>query len=322
MKKLSVVILNYNSLDMIKDCLESFEKYQPRIDYEIIIANNDDNTQDFERFAKNYPEIKFIQNTGNWGFSSGCNLGVSIAEGEYLLFLNPDTELNKTPAIDKMVELLEVDQSVGICGCKIIDSNGGENILSWNNPWFFIKWIKAIHDLIYKDEVSKMLSNRDNIWYPNIISGAILAIKTDDFKKLGGWGDDKYWMYSEDRDLCNMMSKTLNKRLAQLRDCNIYHIWGGTSDKGSSLMLNMEMTISRHNYIYHNKDGIQRATLLTLYIIKNLTTPIIKLVLNILLLNRKNIEKYKYITIETIRYYLKSIKRKTWKSDKLEYEKR
>ena len=88
---------------------------------------------------------------------------------------------------DKMVELLEVDQSVGICGCKIIDSNGGENILSWNNPWFFIKWIKAIHDLIYKDEVSKILSNRDNIWYPNIISGAILAIKTDDFKRLPGF---------------------------------------------------------------------------------------------------------------------------------------
>jgi len=321
MKKLSVVILNYNSLGMIKDCLESFEKYPPRINYEIIIANNDDNAQDFESFSKNYPEIKFIQNTGNWGFSSGCNLGASIAKGEYLLFLNPDTELNKTHAIDKMIELLEADQSIGICGCKIIDSNGKENILNWNNPWFFIKWIKAIHDFIYKDKAIRELSN-NSIWYPDIISGATLAIKTDDFKKLDGWGDDKYWMYSEDRDLCMRMSKILNKRLAQLRDCNIYHIWGGASEESSSLMLGMEMIISRHNYIYHNKDGMQRVVLLTLYIIKNTTMPIIKLILNIFLFKRKNIDKYKYIVIEVIRYYLKSIKRKTWKSDKLEYEKR
>lgn len=322
MKKLSVVILNYNSLDMIKDCLKSFEKYRPCIDYEIIIANNDDNIQDFDTFAENYPEIKFIQNTGNWGFSSGCNLGASIAEGEYLLFLNPDTELNKTRAIDKIVTLLEVDQSIGICGCKIIDSNGDENFLSWNNPWFFIKWIKALHDLIYKGEMLKRFPTSNNIWHPDIISGAALAIGKDDFNKLGGWGDDKYWMYSEDRDLCSKMSKTLNKKLAQLRDCSIYHVWGGTSDKNSSLMLNMEMTISRHNYIYHHSHGIQRAILLTLYIIKNLTTPIAKLVLNILLFKQKNIAKYKYITAETIRYYLKSIKRKTWKSDKLEHEKR
>ena len=322
MKKLSIVILNYNSLGMIKDCLESFEKYQPYVDYEIIIANNDDNIQDFKKFGKNYPGIKFIQNTGNWGFSSGCNLGASIAKGEYLLFLNPDTKLNKTHAIDKMVELLEADQSIGICGCKIIDSNGRENILSWNNPWFFIKWIKAIHDFIYKKEIFKRLSSKDEVWYPDIISGAVLTIKTDDFKKLDGWGDDKYWMYSEDRDLCNMMSKRLNKRLAQIRDCNIFHIWGGTSEEGSLLMLNIEMIISRHNYIYNNSYGISRITLLILYIVKNITIPIVKLVLNILLLKRNNIFKYKYITIEIIRYYLKSIKRKTWRSDKLEYEKR
>jgi len=322
MKKLSVIILNYKSLNLIKDCLESFEKYPPCIDYEIIITNNDDDTKDFIKFGKNYSKIKFIQNTGNWGFSSGCNLGASIAEGEYLLFLNPDTQLNETPAIDKMTKLLEIDQSIGICGCKIIDSDGEENILNWNNPWFFIKWIKAIRDFIYKKEISKKNSSKEGVWYTDIISGAALMIKTSDFKNLGGWSDDKYWMYSEDRDLCNKMSTKLKKRLAQIRNCTIYHIWGGTSEESSSLMLSMEMIISRHNYIYHSRHGIPRATLLTLYVFKNLTSPIIKLALNTLLLNQKNIEKYKYITIATIQYYLKAIKRRSWGSDKLDYEKK
>jgi GT2 family glycosyltransferase len=103
--KLSIIILNYHSLEVIKECLNSFEKYPPKVDYEIIIANNDDKKQEFNDFATHYPQIKFIQNTGNWGFSSGCNLGASIASGEYLLFLNPDTRLNETPAIDKMLEV-------------------------------------------------------------------------------------------------------------------------------------------------------------------------------------------------------------------------
>ena len=323
MNKLSIVIVNYNSLGMIKSCLDSFEKHPPEVIYEIIIANNDDNIEDFNSFAENYREIKFIQNTGNWGFSSGCNLGASIANGEYLLFLNPDTKLNESPAIDKMVETLEHDKSIGICGCKIVDSEGEENTVpSWNNPWFFIKSIKKIHDIIYRHQNSQKFDKKKEVWYPDVISGAILMIRSNDFNKINGWNDDKYWLYSEDRDICNRISKQLNKKLAMLRNYDIYHLYGGASQGSCPLMLSMEIIISRHNYIYYNNNGFSRAIIMFFYISKSLFTPIIKLFFNILLFNNKKIAKNKFHIIKTIKYYSNSIKRKAWNSEKLKYEKR
>jgi len=153
--------------------------------------------------------------------------------------------------------------------------------------------------------------------------GAVLLISVDDFKKIKGWGDDTYWMYFEDNDICNKVSKRLNKKLAELRHYEILHIGGGASDEGNAMKI--AMITSRYSYIYHNSYGLSKAAvffILLSCIVKNLFIPIIKLSLNVLLFNRKKIEKYKYITIEVFKYYLKSVKRRTWNSDKLEREKR
>lgn len=316
--KLSIVILNYHSLDMVRACLDSLDKHRPQLTYEIIVANNDEDTHAFNEFSAKNPDIHCIQNTGNWGFSSGCNLGASIANHNYLLFLNPDTKITDSPAIDRMINILEMDNDIGICGCQIIGPNGSEKPLYWNNPWFFIKWIKAIYETLYKRKLAKKFSADKDIWYPDLISGAVLAIRTKDFNRIGGWSDDKYWMYAEDRDLCHRMQTKLGKKLAQLRHYNIYHSWGGASENTQSMILDMEMIISRHNYIYHNSQGISRMVILFLYITKNLLSPSLKLFLNTILFRRNKITKYKLLTMGMIDYYLSAIKRKTWRSKRLD----
>jgi len=327
MLKISIVIVNYHSLSLIKKCLQSFEKYSPHANYEIIIVNNDDNYNAFKKFSKHYPEIKFIQNTGNWGFSSGCNLGASIASGGYLLFLNPDTELTATPAIDKMVDVLEKNDDIGICSCKLASPKGmvkaDDLSLRWNSPWAYISLVKKIHNIVYKNKTYQKLSKNKNIYYTDFVMGAVLLISTNDFKKIKGWSDDKYWMYFEDNDICNRVLKRLNKKIAELRHYEILHIGGGASDKDD--VMKIAMITSRYSYIYHNSYGLSKAAVLFILLscfVKNLFIPIIKLLLNVLLFNRKKVEKYKYLTIEMLKYYLKSAKRRTWNSDKLKYEKR
>jgi GT2 family glycosyltransferase len=323
MNKLSIVIVNYKSLSVIKDCLESFNKYPPKAKYETIIVNNDDNIEKFNSFAKNYQEIKFIQNTGNWGFSNGCNLGASIANGEYLLFLNPDTELNETPAIDKMLEILENDSSVGIASCVHINSEGIEENQSviWNS-WLFIRFIRFIYQIAFRKSISKRSNENCNIWYPDAISGSVVTISSSDFNSFNGWSDDKYWMYCEDQDICYKIQKIL-KKIALVRDCTIKHKKGASSisDVSQLLLLNTERIISGHNYIYYNNSGFTRAIIMSLYISKSLFTPIIKLSFSLLLINKKKIAKNKFIINEIIKYYSTSIKRKTWNSEKLKYKK-
>jgi GT2 family glycosyltransferase len=319
-KKLSIVILNYNSLELINDCLKSFKRYSPRIDYEIIIVNNDGNAKDFDDFSKNYPEIRFIQNSGNWGFSNGCNLGASVSNGEYLLFLNPDTQLNETLSIEKMLDILEKDESVGVCGCRTITSKGIGNEITWTSPWLLVRWIRLIHDVVNKSKNSEIFAKDKDIWYPGFVGGSAIVLNTNDFKKINGWSDDRYWMYCEDSDICYKVKKTLGKRIALVRDCSINHIGGGASkvDDSSTLMLKLELIISTHNYIYQHSIGLSRMIILPLYIIKSVFPPFIKLLLSILIFNQKKANNYKYLTVGIVRYYLKSIKRRTWKSDKLD----
>ena len=96
---LSVVIVNYRSWALLTKCLDSFKEYPPKLNYEIIVVDNDSKDDQFDKFNKKFTDIKMIANSGNYGFSSGCNLGASVACGKYLLFLNPDTTINSDNAI-------------------------------------------------------------------------------------------------------------------------------------------------------------------------------------------------------------------------------
>ncbi len=91
---LSIIIVNYKSWSVLTDCLDSFDQYTPKLDYEIIVVDNDSQDGEIGPFSKKYPQVNFIKNTGNNGFSHGCNLGANNAYGKYLLFLNPDTVFN------------------------------------------------------------------------------------------------------------------------------------------------------------------------------------------------------------------------------------
>ena len=322
MKKLSIVILNYNSLKLVRDCLESFARHSPKVDYEIIVVNNDGNTKEFGKFSHHYPELKFIQNSGNWGFSSGCNLGARIATGEYLLFLNPDTQLNDTPAIDTMVDILEQDPNIGVCGCRTVTKRGIGNELSWSNPWLLIRWVRVIHDVINKSKIDKMFSEDKDIWFPGFVGGSALMLNVDDFRKIGGWSDDKYWMYCEDSDICFKVENSLGKKIALVRNCSIDHVGGGASkiDSDTTLMLKLEMIISTHNYIYHNSGALSRIIILPQYILKSTVPAFTKLFLSVVFYNREKIKKYQYLSVGIVKYYLKSIKRRTWKSSKLDIQ--
>ena len=266
---LSIIIVNYRSLELIESCLKSIKKYPPNISFEIVIVNNDSNKEKFLNFKKKHKELTCIQNSGNWGFSNGCNLGAKSSSGKYLLFLNPDTEINESMAIEKIIAAIESNENIGICGCKILDSNNQEENIFWNSPWFFIKTLKQIHFLLFKRSLDKQFSKDKMIWDVEMVSGAALCISSIDFNTLSGFKDDVYWMYSEDRDLCFRMIKKLRKRIVKIRDCEIFHNWSGASISSDSSIMEVELLISRHNFIIENTSGLSKLLLLLMYVFKN-----------------------------------------------------
>ncbi|MEK7433411.1 MAG: glycosyltransferase, partial [Cyanobacteriota bacterium] len=92
MKKVSIIIVNFNSSIFLKNCIESIYKYTNKELFEVIIVNNSPN--DNLKFIKEFfNDIKIIENESNLGFSKANNIGIKESIGEYILFLNPDTEI-------------------------------------------------------------------------------------------------------------------------------------------------------------------------------------------------------------------------------------
>jgi hypothetical protein len=86
---LSTVIVNYRSWNVLQKCLDSFSLHSPKLNYEIILVDNSPQDSKLESFSKKYFSVNFIENSGNYSLSNGCNLVAKNAKGEYLLFLNP-----------------------------------------------------------------------------------------------------------------------------------------------------------------------------------------------------------------------------------------
>ena len=91
MKKLSIVILNFNTKELTKRCLESIGKYAHEVDLETIVIDNASSDGSVDEIKSFYPKVKIIENKENVGFAKGNNSAKNLVGGKYVLFLNSDT---------------------------------------------------------------------------------------------------------------------------------------------------------------------------------------------------------------------------------------
>lgn len=314
---LSIIIVNYRSWAYLKDCLSSFERFPPNVSYEIIVIDNDSKDNKFEEFSAEHLDITLVKNTGNYGFSHGCNTGAKLAVGDYLLFLNPDTELTKDNAIDAMFEYLNQHADVGIVSCRNITPNGHGEEVRYLSPWLLFGYVRMFYRLIHKDSLAIRYSDKSGISFPDWITGSVVLISTPLFKQIGGWNDQRYWMYYEDPDICYKVKKQ-NKKIALLRHVTIQHAEGGASEANieSIIRSKTEKTISAHNYIQEVSSGGSRLLLHILFFLKNQVN-LIGIIFNIPLFWKKKFKVKTGVFINTWKYYLQAIYRRTWKNPRL-----
>src|ERR1700722_7652798 len=88
----SIIIINYNTFELTKNCIESV-RFKTTIPYEIILVDNNSTERPADEFKNLFPDIKLVKSKVNCGFSKGNNLGIEVAQGDYILLLNSDTIL-------------------------------------------------------------------------------------------------------------------------------------------------------------------------------------------------------------------------------------
>ncbi|TNE73916.1 MAG: glycosyltransferase family 2 protein, partial [Bacteroidetes bacterium] len=121
--QLSIIIVNYNVSYFIDQCLDSVKKACADLTHEIIVVDNASKDDSVSVIRNNYPDVKLIANSENYGFSKANNQGIEVASGEWILLLNPDTVLGEKTLFSAL-EFVKDKPDCGALGIRMINGKG------------------------------------------------------------------------------------------------------------------------------------------------------------------------------------------------------
>lgn len=201
--KLSIIIVNYNVTELLRNCLSSIISFVQDLDYEVIVIDNKSPDSSWKDLKIEFPTVQFMSSEVNHGFAIANNKAVKNARGEYILLLNPDTELEGF-YMKEIVEFADQHKDLGCLGIRMHDATGKFLPESKRSvPDMFNSFEKLFTN--FKKKKSKSYYRNDikefEIAEVEVITGAFLLIKRDLYEQIGGL-DEKYFMYGEDIDIC------------------------------------------------------------------------------------------------------------------------
>jgi GT2 family glycosyltransferase len=258
--QISIVIVNYNVKDLLDNCIESIKKSNFDGDYEIIVVDNNSTDNSVEFLKPKHPDVNFIANQENVGFSKANNQGFDVSSGKYILILNPDT-LIEPDTLQKMYDLLESDNEIGAAGCKVLNEDGSFQQAcrrSFPTPWNSFCKLFGLQKMFPK---SKLFSSY-NLSYLDIneqyeveaLIGAFIFTRKKVLDAIGGF-DESFFMYGEDLDLCFKIKKN-DWKILYSPITSIKHLKGESTkrsniDEVKHFYNAMEIYIKK-NYKYSN----------------------------------------------------------------------
>lgn len=204
---LSIIIVNYNVKEFLKNLLQSLEPALKNLRAEIIVVDNASTDGSPEFIEQNFPTVKLIRNKINVGFGRANNQAMEIASGKYFVLINPDT-IVKENTFEKLIDFFNSTRDAGMVGCKVLNPDGTLQLAcrrSFPGPWTSFTKVTGLSTLFPK---SKLFA-RYNLTYldenetneVDAISGAFMMFKKEVYEKIGGF-DQQFFMYGEDLDLC------------------------------------------------------------------------------------------------------------------------
>jgi len=231
-KILSIIIVNYNTGILLQKCLNSIKKTCRNKNYKIFVIDNNSSDNSCE-IISNYKglNIHLIKNNENKGFPTANNQALKFVKSDFVLLLNPDTELT-SKAIENIINYLSNNLQVGIVGPKILYPNGKLQ----NTPIFFPNIFDILFGkfFLYKLFPKSKIFNRTGISSydykeskeVDAISGCFLLFRKKVYDEIGGL--DKNLFFMEDIDFCKR-AKNKGWKVVYFPSSKIYHYNGGSS---------------------------------------------------------------------------------------------
>ena len=232
MKKLGVIILNWNGIELLKEFLPTASKHTTSDEADLIVADNGSTDGSVDWIRENHPEVKVLELGENYGFAEGYNRAVAALDYPYVVLLNSDVEV--TPDWWRpLLDLLEKNPGIGAVQPKILSYKdrgafeyagaAGGYIDALGYPWCRGR----LFDRLERDEGQYDGAPVEVAW----ASGACLAMPSELYRRSGGL-DTRFFAHMEEIDLCVRIRRAGLKVVA-ISDSAVYHVGGASLNQGN-----------------------------------------------------------------------------------------
>jgi GT2 family glycosyltransferase len=271
----SIIVVSWNTCDLLRDCLNSIVQQTHQVTFETIVIDNASSDGSANMCVFEFPAVKVIANRQNRGFAAANNQGMQLARGRYTLVLNPDTVILEG-AIDRCVAYADAHPDVGVVGCQVLEREGQiqptSTGFSFPSPWTLFLTLTALPRLFPR---SKLFAKPELGWWDrdserdiDVVTGMFMLVRREAIQQVGMM-DESYFIYAEEADWCYRFYKAGWRRVF-FPGAKIVHVDGGGKST-SQVNIKMRVQLQKSMMIYYKKNLGTNAWLVAkiLYIISN-----------------------------------------------------
>jgi len=235
--ELSIVIVNWNTRELLHDCLASLEGACSPLKYEVLVVDNGSADSSAEMVEDSFPAYRLIPSGGNLGFSKGNNLAFGLCSGDFVLLLNPDT-VCPAGSLAKLVSWSRGKENLGAASPMLTDGQGRPTITSGHFPHPRFHWLGFL-DPMRKLPVSGLQKRVVHVPAPDepssivdYIAGACFLIPRPVLEQVGP-SDERFFMYFEETDWC-WRARQAGLDIWYCCETEVVHLEGKAAEKAST----------------------------------------------------------------------------------------
>lgn len=253
--QISIVIVNWNARRHLCDCLSSIMKQsRSGVSLEVIVVDNASTDDSAPAVRRMFPDLKLIENTENVGFARANNQGIQLAQGEFVLLLNPDTIVLDN-SLMTLLQVMRSNPQIGIVGPRLVNQDGSIQPSVMKFPSLSTTMMGFMRRRLRGG--SKILPPEGaDVCYVACVSGACLMVRRVAFGDVGLL-DESYLMYGEDLDFCYRVSRA-GWNVAYTPVASIVHL-GGQSTKQAPERMYVERRKGRIRFLLVHRGRFQAA---------------------------------------------------------------
>jgi N-acetylglucosaminyl-diphospho-decaprenol L-rhamnosyltransferase len=221
---LSIIIVNWNTKDLLAGCLRSLFATVPNLDFEVILLDNASTDGSADMVRMQFPQVKLIQSQENVGFARGNNVALTHATGQCVLLLNPDTVV-LDGAIEQLYQALQTFPVLGGVGAQLLNPDGSCQP-SWGHfpsLWTEVPGLNRLKSTAPQAFAHDLLQNtKPSVLSIDWVSGACLMFRRETLDQVGLLDED-YWLYTEETDWC-FRARKAGWEIGWLPEAQVVHI--------------------------------------------------------------------------------------------------